>query len=169
MAFTTGFVAEDGTGLSTATSAVTVADFRAYWTARPLDAGSALTASDSEVQDALMGGTRWLKRRGPFACSPLTSDQALPIPGYWPVIDGRTWPAMPDPLLEAVCIVARYYLDETDTAALDRGGAVKRERIGPIEEEYSDGAPVRPLFAAAEDLVAPFLDPSASGAQMELG
>lgn len=166
MAFETGFVVEDGTGKADATSVVSVADFRAYWTARPLNAGSALTATDGEVQDALMHATRWACSGRNFQGSPVSISQALELPRYWPTIGGRYWGALPAPILEAVCIVARYVLDEPLTDPLERGGAVASEAVGPISTSYFEGAEARKRFAFAEDQLGPFLE--GGGAQQEL-
>jgi hypothetical protein len=169
MAFGTGFVIEDGTGLDTATSLVSVSDFRAYWTARPLDAGSSITATDAKVQDALMAATRYICSRGEWQGSPIRSTQRLALPRYWGSIGGRYWTGLPNPILEAVCLVARFVLDESLDAPLDRGGEVQSEQLGPLSTSYFEGAPARKKFASAMDLIEPFLVNSGGQVEIALG
>lgn len=168
MGLNTTFVAENGTGLANATSLVSVADFRAYWTARPLNAGTALTATDGQVQAALAFATIWANQRS-YLGSKLVSTQALELPRYWPFVRGSDWDGMPSPILEAVCIVARFLLsDPTWIDPLERGGQVESWQVGPLAESYFQSAPAERDFAVALDLLSPFLD-DAEGQELELG
>lgn len=53
------FVVEDGTGLSNATSYVSVADARAYWA----DVGVTFSQTDTELEQALVAATRYIELR----------------------------------------------------------------------------------------------------------
>lgn len=161
------FTPEDGTGLSTATSLVSLSYANAYWAERPDTAGAWSTATDAQKQAALMTATRRICRES-FHGSPLSGTQALELPRYWPEIKGRTWDGMPAPILEACCELARHELDESITEPLDRGGEIASEQVGPIATSYFAGAPSEKAFPYVQDLLAPFLEFGAGGGQAEL-
>lgn len=149
-------IAEDGTGLSTANSAVTLDYANAYWTAHPSTAGAWATASDPQKEEALMVATADVLAAD-FKGSPLSGTQALPLPRFWPIIDGRSWGGMPTPLLNAVCEMAGKHLASALNSALKRGGEVASESVGPLSRSYFQGAPGGSTYPHVRKLIAPFL------------
>lgn len=150
------FTPEDGTGLAGANSLVTLAYANAYWTAHPSTAGAWTTATDAQKEEALMVGTVDVLAHD-FKGSPLSSTQALNLPRYWPTISGRTWGAMPTPILEAVCEAAGKHLASPLNAALKRGGEVASESVGPLSKSYFNGAPGGTIYPYVSKLIEPFL------------
>jgi hypothetical protein len=158
------FVPEDGTGLADANSLVSLEYANAYWADRPSTAGKWATASDPEKQEALLDATREVSAER-FLGSPLSGLQALPLPRYWPTIDGRWWGPMPTPILEAVCELAKAHLDTPLNKALKRGGEIQVETLGPLSKTYFPGAPGGNTFPYVSDLLAPFVE---GGAELVL-
>jgi hypothetical protein len=154
------FVAEDGTGMPTATSLVSLAYADAYWDERPLTAGAWATATDPQKQEALQAASRWLDGYS-FLGSPLRGDQALALPRYWPTIGGRSYDGMPTRILEAVCELAMRHLTTPLGADLERGGEIQNETLGPLSTTYFPGAPGSTLYPwvdGVKGLIRPFLD-----------
>lgn len=132
------FTVEDGTGLTTATSYVSVADADAYfeqlgvtgWVGTTTDKETALNRA-SEYMDARFGA-RYIGLK-------LTTAQALAWPRYGiPDFDPAVLPAN---LIRACCqyalraLVAELAPDLVfDESGLSRN--VKRQKVGPIEIEY---------------------------------
>ena len=69
-------ILEDGTGLADANSYAAVAAFRAYWAER----GVAITATDAEIEAALIRSTDYIDATYVFHEVPLSGDQALENP-----------------------------------------------------------------------------------------
>lgn len=149
-------IPEDGTGLETANSLVSLAYANAYWTAHPSTAGAWATATDPFKEEALMAGTRKVCQNA-FKGSPLSGTQALSLPRYWPEIDGRTWGGMPTPILEAVCEYAAKHLAAALSASLKRGGEIASEGVGPLSRSYFPGAPGGSTYPWERELLKPFL------------
>lgn len=149
-------IPEDGTGLETANSLVSLAYANAYWTARPSTAGAWATATDAQKEEALLAGTVKVCSYS-FLGSPLTGSQALSLPRYWPEIDGRTWGGMPAPILAACCEFAAKHLSAPLNASLKRGGEVASEGVGPLQRSYFPGAPGGTSYPWERELLAPFL------------
>lgn len=137
-------VVEDGTGLSTAVSYASAATADAYhlargtttWTGMTADKEAALVRATAAL-DALCA-SRW-----PSGSVRETEDQAL----AWPRIDaydvdGYYLEDLPTPIVNACCEAALVELVSPGalSESLYRGGAVLREKVGPIETEYQPGA-----------------------------
>jgi len=156
-------VVETGGGLSNAESYASVADLDACAVAH----GSPATwsAAGAEAKEAaLRYATAWLDGRYEWDGSILSTAQAL----GWPRSgasdpDGRELSGIPARLVRLTCQAALYHLEESLAAPLPRGGAVKREKVGPLEVEYADGAPASRGFHYLDDLADPLLSSTAGG------
>src|SRR5690606_21325312 len=149
------FVAEDGTGLSTATSLVSLAAANAYWADRPRRAeGRWSTASDAEKEEALMRATQILNSETLIG-SPVSTEQACVLPRYLPDAIGGIYYAdgMPQPILAACCELANEDLGGMLDEAQARGGAVLSETIGPLSFSYSEAAAPGTKYPLVEKLL----------------
>lgn len=150
-------VVEDGTGKIDAVSYVSVADTDAYHLARGNAAWAA--ASDASKEAALVRATsaldgmysgRWPGRR-------YDQDQALDWPrsDAW---DRDSYPltGVPQRIKDATSAAALVELAEAGalSKSQERGGAVRREKIGPIETEYAPGAPAVTAYPAITQALA---------------
>ncbi len=149
-------IPEDGTGLETANSLVSLAYANAYWTAHPSTAGAWATATDPTKEEALLVATVQVCRYSFLGC-PLSSSQALALPRSWPYIDGRAVAAMPAPILDAVCEYARKHLDKPLNASLKRGGEIASQGVGPMAQSFFPGAPGGNTYPYERSLLRPYL------------
>ena len=158
-------VIEDGTGLETANSYVSEADFRAYFADREID----VTDYESgTVTAALVEATsyidlRWgLKVRG----KPLVNAQALQLPRYALYNQyGVLVEGVPAPWSQATTLYAYHYLQGTLYLTPPTGDAAnlkkKKTIVGPVttEKEWRD-TPVSSLtwnsFPVADNLAAQY-------------
>lgn len=142
------FLVEDGTGLSGATSYISVAFFRAYWA----DVGITFAQLDPALQAPLIQATRYIETRyaGKFKGDKLNPTvQALSWPRQCVYdVEGCTLlPAMPARLQAA----AAEYANRALTAPLAPDPTVagnvsgSTEQVGPIVETLSFFGPT-PLF-----------------------
>lgn len=139
-------VVEDGTGLSTATSYVSLADANAWHAARG-NAAWAL-ASEANREIALVRATAALDMLDYIGIKS-DDDQAL----GWPRVnavdrDYYEITGVPTPLKSAVCAGALLELATSGalTPALDRSSWTTREKVGSVEVEYKVGSPARTLY-----------------------
>ena len=150
-------VVEDGTGKIDAVSYVSVADADAYHLARGNSTWAA--ASEANKEAALVRATssldgiysgRWPGRR-------YDQDQALDWPRYdaWDR-DGYPLAGLPQRIKDATCAAALIELAAAGalSKALERGGSIRREKIGPIETEYAPGAPAATAYPAIAQALA---------------
>lgn len=138
-------IVEDGTGKEDAESYLSVAAADTYFTGR--GAPAAWTALDTAKKEAALryasqaldGMFEW---RGVMQ----TTSQALSWPrsGAYDFEGGRSYPtgAVPERVMQATCELALLHLTSPLNTSYDRGGAVRKEKVGPIETEYEAGAPV---------------------------
>lgn len=137
------FVPEDGTGLETANSYVTLAEANAYHADRN---NTAWTGTDSVKQGALVRATDYIDQvyAGRWIGDPLNDVQAL----AWP----RDEAGIPEKLKQAVCILA---LETIGGTALNptQGREIKRRKVDVIETEYMDNARTRPSRPAIDQLL----------------
>ena len=134
-------VVEDGTGLPTANSYVSLAEVAAYHADRNHPAwGSASTASQTA---AAIAATRYLDTTYPYENGlRLSKDQGL----LWPRkvaydMEGFSLPAIPPALKWAACELALVALTEELLPAQDRETA--QEAVGPLSVVYKPGAAPR--------------------------
>ena len=84
-------------------------------------------------------------------------DQALAWPriGAWDT-DGFPLANVPQPVAYATCEAALYELLEPEalSPSLGRGGAIIREKVGPIETEYATGASSTTIYTTIRNALA---------------
>jgi Putative DnaT-like ssDNA binding protein len=148
---------EDGTGLEAANSYISIADCDSYHTDR---GNTAWTGTDPVKEAALIKATQFIdgRYRNRWKGIPLTSVQAL----CWPredIYDERDEEivGIPQRLKNAVSEAALRALTEDLNPDLERGGRIKREKIGPIDTEYADNALARTSIPMITDLLSGYL------------
>ena len=163
-------VVEDGTGLTNANSYAGAADAKTYHADRGNTAWAA--AASASQTAALIKATSFVDGRyfGRFrGLFPVDSAQAL----QWPRVDatdarGYFISGVPLALKEAVYEAALLFLSEDLNASQERGGAVKKVKVGLVEQEFSDFAPAETLYPSVEQKIRPLLA-STGSASVKLG
>lgn len=159
------FTVEDGTGLSGANSYATVEHFRDYLTLRGrpnVDAGS---INDAAVEVLLVLATDYIEARWGhrFLGQRASSEQRLSWPrtGAYDELGNKVGEdSVPSKLADA-CVEYAWRQNtaelqpDPDTDASGRLATMKREKVGPIEEEteYSISAAISKPYPAADDLL----------------
>lgn len=150
-------IVEDGTGLATAQSYISVADASTYHTAHGNSAWAA-AATDALREAALVRATAAID--GLKAWKGYRSNQTQAL--AWPRIgvvdtDGYEfdYDDIPQKLKDALCEGALLELATAGslTPALERGGAVRREKIGSLETEYEPGASRKTVYTIIDNLL----------------
>lgn len=150
-------IVEDGTGLATAESYISVADADTYHAARGAVEWAAAGTTDKEAAlrqatDYMEGAfsDRWKGKR-------FTSEQAL----SWPRAGAYAHGWLVDS--DVVPVQVRTACAELALRALaapllaDQERAIRREAIGPLETEYEPGAPQAPKYPAINARLASLL------------
>ena len=147
-------IVEDGSGVAGADSYLSVADADSHHAAR----GNAGWAGDVAAKEAALrkaadylGQTyrlRWLGAR-------VDEGQALDWPRAG--LDAVGSDVVPDEVRRAAADLALAALGADLNPPLARGGRVKREKVGPIECEFEEGAPGRTRYPAIDGMLAPLL------------
>lgn len=147
-------IIEDGSMPAGANSYVSVADCGLWQGAR---GGGGWAAADEAAREAALilamdylNGLRWKGRRA--ACGRLPAWPRLGVTDA----DGYAIPAdaVPAAVVSAQCYLAGVAVSGGDLQpVLERGGAVRREKVGSLETEYCQGAPARELFTVLSDLL----------------
>lgn len=150
-------IVEDGTGLSTAQSYVSVADATTYHAAQG-NAAWAAAATDALREAALVRATAAIDALNDWRGYRTNQDQALAWPRIGAVDDdgyGIASDAIPQRLKNAVCEGALVELASSGalTPELDRGGAIRRERAGAVEVEYMGGASAKTVYTKIDVLL----------------
>jgi hypothetical protein len=154
-----GIIVEDGTGLANANSYASAAEAKSYHADR---GNSTWALAESAVQtSALIKATSYVDGRyfGQFlGMYPKQSTQAL----QWPRVDAVDWrgyaiTGIVQALKNAVFEAALLFLSEDLNASQERGGMVKKVKVGPVEQEYSDSAPARTTYPAIDQAIRPLL------------
>lgn len=134
-------VVETGAGLSNAESYLSVTDADTYHTNR---GNSAWTGSSTVKESALRKATQYLDVTYNWKGDIKSTTQAL----NWPrdnVIDsnGRTFDdTVPQKIKDATAELALASLSADLLTVTSNSDYVKREKVGELEIEYKDGAPV---------------------------
>lgn len=151
-------VVEDGTGLSTAESYVSVAAA----TARQAALGNTTwaTLTTAEMEQALRRATVRMEQtyREQWKGNRHTVDQALSWPRNSVVVDGFVVvdaDVVPTDVANACADLALKAAAADLTPDLAQG--VVREKVGPIETEYDRGSPQAKRYRAIDMLLAPYL------------
>lgn len=138
---------EDGTGLESAESYISVAELTAYWSAR----GVTLSDGDTALENACRKAFDYLNSKWRFKGARLTADQA----GEFPRSDLLDWSyfaveGIPKRLKNAACELASRALTEDLSPDNDKTGTIKSESVGPISVTYGgDGAVQDKEYSAA--------------------
>lgn len=167
-------VVEDGTGLSTAESYMSVADATAYHLARGNAAWAGL-ASDTVREQKLRLASDYMVAtyRERWAGWRVNSTQALDWPRYEvpmpDTVGGLVMNYYPSNAVPA--IVARACAELALRAidgdlAPDLDAPVVREKVGPIETEYAAGARQSTTYRAIDSMLAPLF--AASGGMLKV-
>lgn len=129
-------VIEDGTGMSTATSYVTVSEARAYALAR----GVTLSATDATVEVSLIKAMDYLEsKRRRYQGYKSHETQVLQWPRGCVWIDGYSIDSdeIPAILKNAQCQAAMEIADGVDPLPTESGNGIKSETIGLISTTYA--------------------------------
>lgn len=149
-------IVEDGTGLATAESYVSVADAGTRHTNL---GNTAWTGTDAVKEAALRRATQFMlqRYRGRWQGTRINSTQALDWPRSWVVVDGYAVDAdiVPVDVANACADLALKALSETLNADLERG--VVRDKVGPLETEYDAYSPQAKRYPAIDQALAPYL------------
>lgn len=105
------------------------------------------TGSDAAKEGALRQATVYLDSYYKWVGTVASSTQTL----GWPRVyaydsEGRTITGIPDRVKDATCELALQALTADLVPVQERGGMVKREKVGPIEVEYQNGAPAGKVY-----------------------
>ena len=159
-------VVEDGTGLADANSYASVAEADTYFENRGNAAWAALSTTNK--QTALIRATDYMIQayRPNWKGLRNTDTQALDWPreyvqridstgGYGPYPSYYPDDVVPVEIKQACMELASRA--STDTLAPDLEQLTIREKVGPIEVEYSEFSPQYVRFRAVDNLLAPFL------------
>ncbi|HEY6965899.1 MAG TPA: DnaT-like ssDNA-binding protein [Burkholderiales bacterium] len=146
---------EDGSGLASAESYLSVTDAKAYWTAHGLALGS---ATDAACEVALRNATIYIDSQWRFKGARLVAGQALEFPRSG-LVDwsSAAITGIPRRLKDACAEAAFRALTENLFTDLDRGGQIKSETVGPLSVTYADGAPAGKTFTVVERLLAQYI------------
>lgn len=125
---------EDGTGLSTAQSYVSVADADTYHTAH---GNTTWTGVDALKEAALVRATQALDARYSWQGFRLVETQALDWPRYDAYdVDGYYLSGVPQGIKDALCELALLELVTPGELTESVEVSVKREKVGVLETEY---------------------------------
>lgn len=158
-------VVEDGSGLETANSYVSLADCNTYHSDR---GNSTWTGADADKEAAIIRGTQYLEShyRTRWNGVRVSRDQGLAWPRY-DVVDPDGWDIdsdeVPQEVVSACCEAALRALTTDMQPDLERGGAVKSETVGPVSVTYADGASAKTKFTAIDDLLSGLVRSSSTG------
>lgn len=149
------FTVEDGSIVSGANSYLSVADADTYHS----DRGNAdwAAATTGAKQSALIRATDYIEQKyserfkGDYA----SDDQELSWPRYG--LCEVESDVIPKELKNAVAILALEALSDDLNPTLDRGGAIKREKVDVLETEYFDWAPGATVRPAIDGLLRKYM------------
>jgi len=157
-------VVEDGTGLETANSYVSLAECSTYHTDR---ANSDWIGDDAVKEAAIIRATQYLDNhyRSRFLGYRGSEAQALEWPrydveddnGYW--LDGES----PNELRYATGELAVRAVNDKLLDDQGRGGAIRRVKVGPIETEYSESAPAGTIYRFVDEILGRLLSGGSGG------
>jgi hypothetical protein len=159
-------IVEDGTGLSTAESYVSVAGA----TARQAALGNTNWAllSTAEMEQALRRATQYMLQafRDRWTGDRLNGTQALDWPRWNVWVDGYpvSPSVVPADIANACADLALKAAAGDLNADLTRG--VVREKVGPIETEYDRYSPQNTRFRAIDMALSPYLKGSSAMAKL---
>jgi len=150
-------IVEDGTGLSTAESYISVANADARHAA--LGMTNWATLSDTEKEQALRRATQFMEQRyaSRWRGTRLLRAQALSWPRYGAEAYGWAIEStiVPDVVANACADVALEAAAGDLNPTLERG--IVREKVGPLETEYDPYSSQAKRYPAVDQALAPYL------------
>ncbi len=149
-------IVENGTGLANAESYISVADADARHAAFGNDTW---TGTDAVKEAALRRATAYMEQtyRQRWKGTRLKRDQALSWPRYGAQVDGFDVSSIVVPL-EVINACADLALRAiTADLSEDQGRVIIREKVGPLETEYSEFGPQGTRFTAVDGLLGAYL------------
>lgn len=149
-------IVEDGSGVPDADSYVSTAYARAF----AASVGVALPSDDTALEAALRAGALYVDAQ-PFSGQAASADQALAWPRKLASLRGYPLDSnvIPELLKKAQVIAAALNPNGLDVSVTVTAGAIKREKVGPIETEYYDsGVSTVLTYSAIDNLLAPLLN-----------
>lgn len=159
-------IVEDGTGLSTAESYVSVANADTRMSNLGETTWAAL--STTEKEQALRRSTIYMLQayRSRWQGLRLNSTQALDWPRSWVVVDGYSVASdeVPADIANACADYALKAVAGDLNADLTR--AVVRKKVGPLETEYSEHSPQSVRYRSIDMALAPYLTGSSAMATL---
>lgn len=160
---------EDSSGVYGADSYESRANILAYWVARPHDALAATVAAADvdDVDGAAREATAWLDAEFGSHYRGVRKGHVQGL--LWPrtgAKDGAGYDllAVPQELKRATAELTARALAARLAPDLERGGMIKREKIGPLEQEFFEGASVDTRYGFVAKMLAPILDGTQPGA-----
>ena len=158
-------IVEDGTGKADAESLITLAAANTRHTAL---GNTAWTGTDAAKEAALRRATIYMEQayRSAWKGARRTIEQALSWPRYGVTVDGfyLDSDAIPTDVANACADLALRAL--AGDLSEDQTRAIKREKVGPLETEYSEYSPQTTRYRAVDMALAPYL--KGAGAQLRL-
>ena len=139
------FITEDGTGKTTATSYLTVAEFRQYWTNRgtvyPTDTPPA-TAEDDKIKAYLNSATEFIDITFRFKGIKVDEDQALEFPRYGVMRrNGRLIDSDIVPVdIKNACAYLAGMKSEIELNVVENN--IRSESYGPVSKAYAGGSSI---------------------------
>jgi len=150
-------IVENGTGLSTAESYISVANASARMSALGNDTWATIT--NAQMEEALRRATVHMKQayRSRWSGMRLNSTQALDWPRVSVVVDGYSVASDSVPADIANACADLALKAAAGDLAPDLERAIIREKVGPLETEYSAHSPQATRFRAIDLTLAPYL------------
>lgn len=147
-------IVEDGTGLNTGESYISVAEFKAYCDGRGMAyAGQ----SDTVIEQKLRIATGYIDTVKRYKGSRLVEAQALEFPrDALTDSGGLSVTGVPNRVKAACAELAFKAFTENLYVDLDRGGMVTSQSVGPMSVSYSDKAPAGKSYTVAMKLLEPY-------------
>lgn len=162
-------ICEDGTGLSTAETYISVADASTYFTARAITSWAAI-ATDALREGYLRLATEYMLQvyRNRWQGVRYTETQALDWPRTGVVRD--SWVVAIDEIpVEVKRACAELALRASaGTLNPDLSQGVISEKVGPIAVTYDHYSPQSPRYKAIEAMLAPYLLTTGNGVSVKL-
>lgn len=149
---------EDGTGKTDSNSYISLAEARVYASAR----GVTLSSDDATLEPLLIKAMDYIEALAlRFVGTPTNATQALQWPRADVVFGEDDYPdsGIPTSLKTAQCRLVLEQARGVDIMPTVTGAFVKREKVGPIETEYSEAVNVtgQPSMPLVDSMLAPLL------------
>lgn len=164
-------IVEDGSGMATAESYISVADADTYIAAYKGADSTWDGATEGAKEIAARQATQYLDGAYHYQGVPETSTQALEWPRSYAYDErGYAYDGLPTKLVNATAeVMFLIVTGETITENVSKTAQTKREKVGDIEVEYVDGATLQPAYPAVNRLLSDLLSHGGSNNRMVRG